>query len=193
MVVRPLARAAAAVAALTGVAALAGCSNGTSGGGNTGFVSSDVGITAIAASQRVAAPALSGTTLDGEQYSLAQDKGQIVVLNVWGSWCTPCREESPALEETYQKFQAKGVRFVGINTRDDNAAALAFDRSMNITYPSLQDPDETHLLQFKSLLPPASIPSSVILDRDGKVAVRIIGPVTEPQLTQQLDALLSKG
>ena len=193
MVVRPLARAAAAVAALTGAAALAGCSNGTSGGGNTGFVSSDVGITAIAASQRVAAPALAGTTLDGEQYSLAQDKGQIVVLNVWGSWCTPCREESPALEETYQKFQAKGVRFVGINTRDDNAAALAFDRSMNITYPSLQDPDETHLLQFKSLLPPASIPSSVILDRDGKVAVRIIGPVTEPQLTQQLDALLSKG
>ena len=193
MVVRPLARAAAAAAALTGAAALAGCSNGPSGGGDTGFVSSDVGITAISASQRVAAPALSGTTLDGKQYSLAQDKGRIVVLNVWGSWCTPCREEAPALEETFQKFEAKGVRFVGINARDDNAAALAFDHSMKITYPSLQDPDETHLLQFKSLLPPASIPSSVILDRDGKVAVRIIGPVTEPQLTQQLDALLSKG
>jgi thiol-disulfide isomerase/thioredoxin len=194
MVVRPPARTATAVVALAGAALLAGCSNGTSGGaGNTGYVSDGVGVTAIAVSQRVAAPVLSGTTLDGQKLSLGQYKGDVVVVNVWGSWCGPCREETPALEETYQKYQAQGVRFLGINTRDINAAALAFDHTMNVTYPSLQDPDETLLLQFKAMLPPADIPSSVIVDRSGKVAVRVLGPVTEPQLAQQLDTVLSKG
>jgi thiol-disulfide isomerase/thioredoxin len=189
----PLARAATAVVALCAAALLAGCSTGTSGGGNTGFVNEGVGITQIAASQRVAAPVLTGTTLDGKQFSLDQYKGDIVVINVWGSWCGPCRQESPALEETYQKYQSQGVRFLGINTRDLTSAALAFDHVMNVTYPSLQDPDETLLLQFKSVLPAADIPSSVIVDRSGKVAVRMLGAVTEPELSQQLDNVLAKG
>jgi thiol-disulfide isomerase/thioredoxin len=194
MVVPPLVRVAAVVSALAGTMLLAGCSNSVSGGGgNTGFVDEGVGITAIAASQRVDAPKLTGTTLDGQKFSLSQYKGDVVVINVWGSWCGPCRQETPALEETSQKYQAQGVRFLGINTRDITSAALAFDRSMNVTYPSLQDPDETVLLQFKAMLPAADIPSSVIVDRNGKVAVRILGPVTEPQLTQQLDTVLSKG
>jgi thiol-disulfide isomerase/thioredoxin len=194
MVVPAPVRSAAVVSALAGSVLLAGCSNSLSGGGgNTGFVDEGVGVTAIAASQRVDAPKLSGTTLDGQKFSLDQDKGDVVVINVWGSWCAPCREETPALEETYQKYQAQGVKFLGINTRDVTSAAVAFDRSMNVTYPSLQDPDETLLLQFKSMLPAADIPSSVIVDRNGKVAVRIIGAVTEPQLVQQLDTVLSKG
>jgi thiol-disulfide isomerase/thioredoxin len=194
MVVPAPIRIAAVVSALAGSVSLAGCSTSVSGGGgNTGFVDEGVGVTAIAASQRVAAPKLAGTTLDGQKFSLDQDTGNVVVINVWGSWCAPCREETAALEETYQKYQARGVKFLGINTRDITSAAVAFDRSMNVTYPSLQDPDETLLLQFKSMLPAADIPSSVIVDRDGKVAVRIIGAVTEPQLAQQLDAVLSKG
>jgi thiol-disulfide isomerase/thioredoxin len=194
MVVPAPIRIAAVVSALAGSVSLAGCSASVSGGGgNTGFVDEGVGVTAIAASQRVAAPKLTGTTLDGQKFSLDQDKGDVVVINVWGSWCAPCREETAALEETYQKYQARGVKFLGINTRDITSAAVAFDRSMNVTYPSLQDPDETLLLQFKSMLPAADIPSSVIVDRNGKVAVRVIGAVTEPQLAQQLDAVLSKG
>ncbi|HLK43830.1 MAG TPA: TlpA disulfide reductase family protein [Thermoleophilia bacterium] len=194
MVVPAPIRIAAVVSALAGSVSLAGCSASVSGGGgNTGFVDEGVGVTAIAASQRVAAPKLTGTTLDGQKFSLDQDKGDVVVINVWGSWCAPCREETAALEETYQKYQARGVKLLGINTRDITSAAVAFDRSMNVTYPSLQDPDETLLLQFKSMLPAADIPSSVIVDRNGKVAVRVIGAVTEPQLAQQLDAVLSKG
>jgi thiol-disulfide isomerase/thioredoxin len=177
---------------LAGVVVLAGCSNTTGGTGNTGFVQTQTGIIAIEAAQRVAAPVLSGTTLDSKQFSLSQYRGDVVVVNVWGSWCTPCRVEGPALEETFQKYQAKGVRFLGINVRDDNAAARAFEASVGSTYPSLQDPNETLLLQFKSILPPASIPSSVILDRSGKVAVRILGAVTEPQLAQQLDKVLGE-
>jgi thiol-disulfide isomerase/thioredoxin len=182
----------ALVAALAGAALLVGCSNATGGTGDTGFVSEATGITAIAAASRSAAPSIAGTTLDGKQLSLADYRGQVVVVNVWGSWCTPCRVEGPALEETYQKYQAKGVKFLGINTRDDNAAAQAFVASDGITYPSLQDPDETLVLQFKSILPPTTIPSSAIIDRNGKVAVRILGAVTEPQLVQALDKVLGE-
>ena len=187
-------RVGALAAALAGAALLAACSNATGGTGDTGFVASDsTGVTAIAASARVAAPNLSGTTLDGKQLALSDYRGQVVVVNVWGSWCTPCRIEGPALEETYQKYQAKGVKFLGIDTREDsNAAALAYIATEGITYPSLQDPQETLLLAFKSILPPTTIPSSVVIDRNGKVAVRALGAVTEPQLAQALDKVLGE-
>jgi peroxiredoxin len=183
-----------AAAAVAGAALLSACSNSTGGTGDTGYVPAEsTGITAIAASARVAAPQLSGTTLDGKQLSLSDYRGKVVVVNVWGSWCTPCRVEAPALEETFQKYQAKGVQFLGINTRDDNAAAQAFVGSDGLTYPSLQDPDETLLLQFKTMVPPTAIPSSIIIDRSGKVAAKIIGGVTEPQLTQALNTVLAEG
>jgi thiol-disulfide isomerase/thioredoxin len=186
-------RRAGVFAAALAAALAAACSNSTGGGGETGYVAAETtGITAVAASDRVAAPALSGTSLDGEKLSLSGYRGHVVVVNVWGSWCTPCRVEGPALEETYQKYRSKGVDFLGINTRDDNAAALAFADSDGITYPSLRDPDETLVLQFKSILPPTTIPSSAIIDRDGKVAVRILGAVTEPQLVQALDKVLGE-
>jgi thiol-disulfide isomerase/thioredoxin len=179
------------IAALAGATALAGCGNPTgSSAANSNFVSGQVGITQVAPGSRVTAPDISGTTLQGAHFALSQDAGDIVVLNVWGSWCSPCREEAPALEETYQKYQAKGVRFVGINTRDDNASALAYVSNFGVTYPSLQDPDETLLLQFKSIVPATSVPATVIIDKQGKVAVRILGGVTEPQLDQQLDSVL---
>ncbi|MGH6654557.1 MAG: TlpA family protein disulfide reductase [Actinocrinis sp.] len=142
------------------------------------------------AAQRSAAPTLSGTSLEGKNLALSDYRGKYVVVNVWGSWCTPCRIESPGLEETYQKYQSKGVQFLGLNTHDDNAAALAFVAADKITYPSFQDPDETLLLQFKSVVPPTSIPSTIIVDPNGKVAARIIGVVTEPQLIQTLDQVL---
>lgn len=185
-------RAAGALAAASAVAALlAGCTNST-GGGDTGFVAAaTTGITDVAPSQRVAAPDLSGTTLDGKKLALADYRGKVVVVNIWGSWCGPCRLEAPALEETFQQYQARGVQFMGINVRDVNSAALAFVSDDHITYPSLQDPDEALLLEFKTMVPPTNIPSSIIVDRSGKIATKIIGSVTEPQLKQALDKVLS--
>ena len=187
----------ALAAALAGAAVLAGCTNSTGGSGDTGFVGvTGTTITDVAPGQRTAAPALSGTTLDGKKLALSDYRGKVVVVNVWGSWCGPCRVEAPALEETFQQYQAKGVQFMGIDVREsqsDNSAALAFVRDDHITYPSLQDPDETLLLQFKTVVPPTDIPSSIIVDRDGKVAARIIGGTTEPQLKQALDKVLSGG
>jgi thiol-disulfide isomerase/thioredoxin len=181
----------AAVAGATAVLAVAGCSSSSSSSNpNDGLVAEQIGISQIAAGSRQAAPALSGTTLQGKALSLSQDAGHVVVLNVWGSWCSDCRQEEPALEETYQKYQAQGVDFLGINTRDDNAAALAYDATFGVTYPSLQDPDETLLLQFKTMIPATDVPATVIIDKQGKVAVRILGAVTEPQLDQQLGYVL---
>jgi thiol-disulfide isomerase/thioredoxin len=178
------------VAAAAGAVALAGCSTSNTSGVSTDFVALQVGITQSAPGSRVVAPAISGTTLTGSQLALRKYAGEVVVLNVWGSWCSDCREEAPALEETYQKFQSKGVQFLGINTRDDNSAALAYVSNFGITYPSLQDPNEVLLLQFKSILPATDVPSTAIIDRQGKVAVRILGSVTEPQLDQELDYVL---
>ncbi len=190
---RSFRRAAGALAAaLAGAALLAGCTNTTAGGGDTGFVaSSGTTVTYYAPNQRIAVPDLAGTTLDGKQLALADYRGKFVVVNIWGSWCGPCRVEAPALQETYEQYQSKGVQFLGINARDINAAALAFVSADHITYPSLQDPSETLLLEFKTVVPPSNIPSSIIVDRTGKIATRIIGGTTEPQLKQALDKVLS--
>lgn len=177
---------------IAGAAALlAGCTNSTGGVGDTGYVGTPVtGVTNYAPSQRVNAPTLSGTSLTGKPLALSDYRGKVVVVNLWGSWCGPCRREAPALEETFTKYQSKGVQFLGINTQDNDAAALAFVNADSITYPSLQDPDETLLLQLKTIVPPTAIPSTIVIDASGKLAARIIGEVTEPQLTQSLNIVL---
>ena len=135
-------------------------------------------------------PALSGTTLQGKSLSVSYP-GHVTVINVWGSWCTPCREEAPDFAEAYQKFAGKGVEFVGIDSRDDNAAALAYDSQFGIKFPSLQDPNETLVLALKQIIPATSVPSTVIVDADGKVAVRALGGITEPELAQEIDYAMS--
>jgi thiol-disulfide isomerase/thioredoxin len=191
---RRTAAAALGLLALSGFA-LSACASGggvSGGGGNVNYVAADdPGMSTVPAGDRQSAPQISGTTLTGQKLALSQYQGHIVVLNVWGSWCTPCREEGPALEGAYQQYRSKGVDFLGINTRDDNAAALAYVSNTGITYPSLQDPDETLVLQFKAIFPATTVPSTVILDQQGKVAVRVLGQVTEPELDQELNALLA--
>jgi thiol-disulfide isomerase/thioredoxin len=174
-----------------GAIALAACTAAPSAPGAS--TAPQLGITQIAPASRGAAPSISGTTLQGARLALSEYRGDIVVMNVWGSWCSDCRAEEPALEETYERYKGEHVQFVGINTRDDNAAALAYASSFGMTYPSLQDPDETLLLRFKSILPSGSIPSTVIVDKQGKVAARIIGSISEPELDHLLDGVLRTG
>jgi len=191
---KPARRRALAVAAsgLAATAVLAGCGSGSgsSNGAQTGYVSVTTGISQISAADRQAMPALSGTTLQGKALSVAYS-GHVTVVNVWGSWCTPCREEAPDFAEAYQKYGSKGVEFVGINTRDDNAAAIAYDSQFGIDYPSLQDPNETLVLALKQIIPATSVPSTVIVDSDGKVAVRALGGITEPELLKEIDYTLA--
>lgn len=155
---------------------LASCSNPqglTDEAGSIGFQAGDGSVTIIPAEQREPAPVLSGETLDGDQLSSADFPGQILLINVWGSWCAPCRAEAPALVEVAE--QMPEVQFIGVNTRDlDPAPAQAFVRAFDLPYPSIYDPDGSQLLDFGQL-PPKAIPSTLIVDAEGRVAARILG------------------
>ena len=149
-----------------------------------------LGATDFKPGKRTAAPALSGVTLTGTPYSTSY-AGHVTVIEVWGSWCMPCRADAPDLAEAYAKFESKGVDFVGIDTRDDNAAALAYDAQFGIKFPSLQDPDETLVPVLKQIIPATSVPSTVIVDSNGKVAATIRDTVTAAGLDEEIDYALT--
>ena len=150
-------------------------------------INAQPGLDLYPAAQRVPAPKLEGTTLDGKPSALSQLAGDIVVINVWGSWCAPCRAETPDLVRVANEDAARGVSFVGINTRDNPEAAKAFVRANKVLYPSIVDDNGEVLLSLRDTIPTTVVPTSVIIDREGRVAARIIGPVTYTTLKGLLD------
>jgi len=182
-----------ALLAATGLLA-AGCSGATASGtgaSDTGFVSGDGTLTVLKESARQPAPSISGDTLSGGRFDLADQRGKVVVLNVWGSWCGPCRAEAPQLERAALALEPRGVQFVGLNTRDKPEPAKAFIKRFGLTFPSLSDPDGRLQLGFRDTLPPAAIPSTLVIDREGRVAARIIGPLeSESTLTALVEQVL---
>jgi thiol-disulfide isomerase/thioredoxin len=176
-----------APAALVGLllcAALAGCSDsGTSSTGDAGYVAGKGVITTLAAAERERPGELAGETLAGEQVALSDFTGKTVVVNVWGSWCPPCRAEAPDLVKAAERLRDDGVVFLGINSRDPSrAAAQAFVRRYDVPYPSIYDPSGRTLLAFRGTLRPNSIPSTVVIDEKGRVAASVLGEVTTSTL-----------
>ncbi|WP_405787030.1 TlpA family protein disulfide reductase [Streptomyces sp. NBC_00029] len=149
-----------------------------------GAVRAAAGATVIDPADRKAAPELAGDDLDGKPVALAGFRGHVVVLNVWGSWCGPCRAEADDLERLSRQTRDEGVRFLGINTRDpDRSAARSFVRAHGLGFPSLHDRTGELLLRFPpALLNPQAIPSTLVIDRRGRIAVSIGGAVTEDEL-----------
>jgi len=150
-------------------------------------VGGDGSIVLIDRSDRVPAPELTGKTLNGDTYSLADDLGDVVVMNVWASWCAPCRAEAPELEEVWTDVQRDGVQFIGLNTRDSELAAQRFVETMGLTFPSVQDTDGRLQLLFADSLPPQAIPSTLVIDREGRVAARMLGKVSAATLRGVID------
>ncbi len=124
---------------------------------------------------------VTGERLDGKAFKLSDLKGKVVVVNFWASWCAPCRGEAPSLEQVYTENKEKGVEFIGVNFKDSKANAEAFERKFKVTYPSLFDADGQVTLAFREV-PPSAIPSTLVLDRQGRVAARIIGATTYSKL-----------
>ena len=116
--------------------------------------------------------------LDGSAFDTRDLRGKVSVFNVWGSWCGPCREEAPDLARVSKEFE-DDVQFVGINVRDSADAARAFERSFDVPYPSIRPQDSaTATLAFGGALASAAVPSTVVLDVDGRVAARVVGTIT---------------
>lgn len=176
---RTLVGLAALAALLVGVLSACGGSPTT---GSKGYVSGEGVINQLPVAQRQAPGTVSGETLDGGHASLAALRGKVVVVNVWGSWCPPCRAEADNLVSAARQLAPKGVAFLGIDSRDPSTAqARAFVRTYGVPYPSIYDPSGRNLLAFHGTLGPTSIPSTVVIDRQGRVAASILGEVTSTQ------------
>ena len=161
--------------------ALTGCGGGGTSSAEESFVSGDGSTTFIKIEDRKTAPAITGLTLAGTNYPYTKDK--VAVVNVCASWCSPCRAEAPTLASLANKYT--DVAFIGILTRDNPANAEAFARRFKLPYPTIID--DAILIGFKGALPANAIPSTVILDKNGRVAARISGVITVASLTQLIE------
>jgi thiol-disulfide isomerase/thioredoxin len=163
---------------------LTGCGGGGSSVAEESFVSGDGAITFIKADDRKIAPTISGMTLSGQTY--IYQKNKVAVVNVWASWCSPCRAEAPTLVALANKYSE--VEFIGILTRDNPANAEAFERRFKIPYPTVID--DSILVGFKGSLSANAIPTTVVLDQQGRVAARISGVVTVASLSQLIERVI---
>ncbi len=166
---------------------LTGCSADPST--DAGFVSGDGSVTILDPGARAQAPVVSGTNLEGQQLSTSDFPGDIIVLNVWASWCAPCRAEAPALEEVAAEYADQGVQLIGLNTRDSEASARNFIKNYGVSFPSIVDTDGRLQLLFNETLPPQAIPSTIVIDRNGRVAARALGAVDASTLSAIVDQL----
>ncbi len=184
----------AAASLAVSTAGLAGCSQDpnsvaaqANAGDQKGYVSGDGTVEKIDAAQRGAPVDLHGTTLDGKPWSSVDVRGKVVVVNVWGSWCAPCVAEVGDLQKAWDEVQAAGqpVQFVGIDFREDAARGAAFVRTRKVTYPSLSDESGVLILALQGKAP--TIPTTLVLDTEGRIAARVSGAVTTTTLTGLID------
>ncbi|NLC98019.1 MAG: TlpA family protein disulfide reductase [Actinomycetales bacterium] len=153
---------------------LGSCGGGVDDTSGDGYIGGVKKITPVEPQDRVAMPELTGVDLDGNEISTADFEGKTLVINLWGSWCPPCREEAPVLREVSENLADDNVQFIGILTKDKPAAAKAFNTKAGITYPSIVDEDGRLQLAFAKSLPSQAIPTTWVIDKNGKVAARII-------------------
>ncbi len=181
---------------VAGVLALTGCTTGegavsVNNGGDFRFVEGTPRGEVLPPGERAAAPEFSGTLLDGEEFSSTELAGDVAVLNFWGSWCAPCRVESPEFQEVYAEVRDDGVQFLGVNVKDTDQLARAFEDDFGIEFPSLDDPRGEVALAFRDY-PANAIPSTIVLDQQGRVAAVYTGAVQQEDLRAVLDRLMAE-
>ncbi len=160
--------------------------------GEAGSISGDGTATFLKIEDRKSAPELIALDFNGKEIDLKNYKNKVVVLNVWGSWCGPCRKEAKELQELYVKNKDSGVEFIGINIRDSKVSAEKFITNFGITYPNIFDRDGIKLLGFKDTLPANAIPSTVLVDKNGKVAARQLGPIERALIQGFISSLVDE-
>jgi thiol-disulfide isomerase/thioredoxin len=141
----------------------------------------------IAPGDRVPLPQLGGETLDGGHLDLASLRGHVLVLNFWASWCGPCRSEQAGLQRAARALAGQGVRFVGIDVKDQRAAALAYVREFKTTYPSLYDPSTALVARLRGQ-GPAFPPATLVVDEQGRIGARIDGALSAGRASPELQS-----
>lgn len=164
----------------------AGCSNGGAISNEQSFVSGNGVTTLINPEARKPAPSLSGRTLSGQQF--LEDRSKVKVVNIWASWCSPCRAEAPVLQELAESMP--DIQFIGILTRDNLVAAQSFVRRFAITYPTLID--DSVIARFSDSLIANAIPTTLVIDKEGRVAARVSGEITFSGLKQLVNKVKSE-
>lgn len=183
------ARSAAALVACS--LALAGCT-AQQDTPDLGYVPGDGSITELAPSEREQPVSFSGESAEGDEIDLTRLRGDVVVLNLWYAACGPCRKEAPDLVSVASEMEPEGVEFVGINTRDDAATAQSFQRTFDIPYPSLLDASGQAVLALRGKVSPNAVPTTLVLDKEGRVAARVVGIVEEATLRAMVKTVVAE-
>jgi thiol-disulfide isomerase/thioredoxin len=183
-----------AATALAGVALAVVLLTGWTTSGNSGVtdVAGSTSAVLYQAGHRPLAPDFTATTLTGARLNFSSYRGQVVVLNFWGSWCAPCRAEAPALAVTAKQYRPAGVDFLGVDVRDTTTSALAFARNFGIGYPSVSDSSSVITLDFTAVVPIAGTPTTLVIDRTGHIAGAVFGTATYQELTDILAQVTGK-
>lgn len=157
-------------------------------GGNKNYVAGDGSVLEIAPENRKDPIVFTGTTDSGMEVSRVDYEGKVLVVNFWAGYCAPCRAEAPLLEKSSQKWAGQGANFLGVNTYDEPQTAQAFARNYGVTYPSIIDANSGAVqLAFAGTVAPSALPTTIVLDRDGRVAARILGEIQSASI---LDAII---
>ncbi|MCK9792721.1 TlpA family protein disulfide reductase [Isoptericola sp. 4D.3] len=192
---RALRRATVATGAVVVAGLLAACGAQDSGAGDVvgqGFVSGDGSVKQWDAGDREDPVTVEGTTFEGDDVSTADWLGDVVVVNTWYAGCAPCRAEAPDLVALANEREADGVRVLGINTEDEAGAALAFQRTFEVPYPSIEDRSGQVVAGLSGVVPLQAVPSTVVLDGEGRVAARVIGQAEGSTLDAIVDEVLAE-
>jgi peroxiredoxin len=187
-------RTAVLATALSAALALSACSGGTnavdqSAGNQFRYVQANKKGSVIEAAQRKQAGPVTGTLLAGGEYRLSDDRGKVVVLNYFASWCPPCQTETPQFDSIYRERKSAGVQFVGMDVKDPSkSAAQSWIKDKGITFPVVYDEAARSAIQLGDV-PMAALPSTVVIDKQGRVAAVYVGSVLPKDLTPALDEL----
>ena len=163
-------------------------------GSGKNYIAGDGTISEFPEPQRGEPIEFSGETVDGGDFESADSLGEVTIVNFWYAGCAPCRVEAPILEEVSQRFDGEGVTFVGVNVRDQAGTAASFEKTYGVTYPSILDVESgTAQLAFAGPVPPAAVPTTIVLDQEGRVAARVLGQLTDASiLAAIIDSLLAE-
>ena len=170
----------AIAAAIACVLLLSGCASDPladqyRAGSGKNYIAGDGSVTEIVAENRSDAVVFEGVDESGGTISSRELLGEVIVVNFWYAGCAPCRAEAPVLEEAFEESASTGVAFVGVNVRDQAETAQTFNAEFGVTYSSIIDTNGQAQLAFATNVPPNAVPTTLVLDRQGRVAARILG------------------